>query len=374
MAKGNGSRLDDTAGMVQSAEWSRRQALIGGVSVAALGILGLPGRALAGEFTGKKIVFASWGGAYQDAEKVCYCDPFVAKTGAVVLQDGPVDYAKFRTMVENGKPDWTVVDQTIDFLYSGVKSNLFEKLDLSKIHTDRIPKAYVHDYGIGCISWSYNIGFNTKTFPKGKHPQSWAEVFDLKKFPGTRTLRDRVAPMLEIALMADGVPIDHLYTVLATDKGVDRAFAKLDTIKPHVNWWATNSQSQQLLVDGECSCGVILNGRVYDAATKGGAIDLDWNQNIQSVDYLVIPRGATNLDVAHGLIDEMTLAENQGKLANMIAYSPTNPAAFAHIDPKISPWLSTNPENAAKGFVIDAGFWETRLQKLSERWEDWKLS
>jgi putative spermidine/putrescine transport system substrate-binding protein len=277
MAKRKRIEFDDVAAMIRSAELSRRDVLVGGAmsAAAAAGALALPGGALAAEFTGKKIVFASWGGSYQDAEKASYCDPFVAKTDAVVLQDGPMNNAKFRTMVDSGKPDWTVVDVTIEFLYNGVQSNLFEKLDLSKIHTDRIPPVYRHDYGIGCITWSYNIGFNTKTFPKGKHPQSWADVFDLKRFPGNRTLRDRVAPMLEIALMADGVPVDQLYPLLATEKGVDRAFAKLDTIKQHVNWWETNSQSQQLLVDGEVSCGVILNGRVYDAAMKGGPVDLE---------------------------------------------------------------------------------------------------
>ena len=35
------------------------------------------------------------------------------------------------------------------------------------------------------------------------------------------------------------------------------------------------------------------------------------------------------------LIDEMTVAENQAKLANLIAYSPTNPDAFKTVDPAL---------------------------------------
>ena len=75
-----------------------------------------------------------------------------------------------------------------------------------------------------------------------------------------------------------------------------------------------------------------------------------------------------------GLIDTMTEPENQAKLANMIAYSPTNPEAFKSIDPKIASWLSTNPVNASKGFVINAEYWRDRYEKLAERWENWKLS
>jgi putative spermidine/putrescine transport system substrate-binding protein len=122
------------------------------------------------------------------------------------------------------------------------------------------------------------------------------------------------------------------------------------------------------------TCGLILNGRVYDAVQKGAKITLVWNQNIQSVDYLVIPKGSKNRDAAMALSGEMTVAENQAKLANMIAYSPTNPDAFKTVDPALSPWLSSNPENAAKGFVINAEYWRDKYEELAERWSAWKLA
>lgn len=321
------------------------------------------------QFAGKKVTFASWGGAYQDAQAACYCAPFTTGTGAKVLQAGPVEYAKLRTMIQAGQPVWDVVDITIEFLYTAAKEGLFEKIDPVVAQVDHIKPEFRHEYGVGDIVWSYNIAYSPSAFPDGKGPQSWADVFHVKRFPGTRTLRDRVAPMLEIALMADGVPPDKLYPL-----DVERAFKKLDTIKENTIWWTTNSQSQQLFTDGEVTCGLILNGRVYDAVQKGAKMTLVWNQNIQSVDYLVIPKGSRNRDIAMALIGEMTVAENQAKLANMIAYSPTNPDAFKTIDPAISPWLSTNPENASKGFVINAEYWRDRYEKLAERWESWKLS
>ncbi len=334
-----------------------------------LGSLGGKAASAAQQFAGRSVTFASWGGSYQDAQTTCYCAPFAAATGANVLQAGPVDYAELRTMVQSGHPVWDVADVTIEFLYTAAKDNLFEKVDPKLIHLDRIKPEYRHDYGVGDIVWSYNIAYSSTAFPAGKGPSSWADVFDLKRFPGTRTLRDRVAPMLEIALMADGVAPDKLYPL-----DVDRAFKKLDTVKKNTIFWTTNSQSQQLFTDGEVSCGLILNGRAYDAVQKGAKITLEWNQNIQSVDYLVVLRGSKNFDAAMGLIDEMTVAENQAKLANLIAYSPTNPDAFRTIDKTIAPWLSTNPENASKGFVINAEYWRDQYEKLAERWETWKLS
>src|SRR5580704_1568174 len=128
---------------------TRRDAL--GLSIGAAGALALgagsPAGA-AGEFAGKTVVFAGWGGAYQDAEKTSYCDPFAKETGARVLQDGPMNAAKFRAMIESGAPNWDVADITIDFLYAGTGDNLFEKIDRSIIDTSRIDPKFVHEYGV----------------------------------------------------------------------------------------------------------------------------------------------------------------------------------------------------------------------------------
>ncbi len=70
----------------------------------------------------------------------------------------------------------------------------------------------------------------------------------------------------------------------------------------------------------------------------------------------------------------MTVAENQAKLANLIAYAPTNPAAFKGIDPKIEPWLSTAPDNVKQGFVINAEYWRDHLKADTRALDAWKLA
>ena len=329
----------------------------------------LPARAAEPDLKGRTVVFTSWGGSYQDAEKVSYCEPFAKATGARVVQDGPMDVAKFRAMVEGGTADWDVVDVTIDFLHAGVADNLFEKIDTSAVDTSRVQPQYVHPYGVGCIVWSYNLGYSTKAYPPGKEPRSWADMFDLAKFPGKRTIGDNPVASMEAALLADGVDPASLYPL-----DVDRALRKLNTIKPQLVLWSSNSQSQQLFVDGEVNLGLILNGRAYDANKKGAPIAISWEQNIQSVDYLVVPRGSRQLPGAMGLINTMTMPENQARLANMIAYAPTNLAAYASIDPKVTPWLSTAPGNRDKGFLINADYWRDNLKTNRERWAAWKLS
>ena len=258
----------------------RRQFLAATGSAATIGLLGAPGSVQAqGKYAGQKVVFASWGGAYQDAQKVSFCEGFAKRAGATVVQDGPVTYSKLRVMIESGDPTWDVVDVTIDFLYSAAKEKLFEKIDTSIVDVSHLEKKFVHEYGIGNIVWSYNIGYNTTIFPTCKHPQSWDDVFDVSRFPGRRLLRERVNPMLEIALLADGVKADNLYPL-----DVDRAFKKRDPIQKHAVFWTTNAQSQQLLTDGEASVGVMISRRSHPLrcrSEKGGMkLGIEWNENI----------------------------------------------------------------------------------------------
>src|SRR3546814_20081773 len=78
--------------------------------------------------------------------------------------------------------------------------------------------------------WSYVIGYDGDRI-KGPGPQSWADFWDMKRFPGKRGMRRTPNYSLEFALMADGVPADRVYPMLRTPAGVDRAIRKLDEIR-----------------------------------------------------------------------------------------------------------------------------------------------
>src|SRR3546814_14475060 len=98
---------------------------------------------------------------------------------------------------------------------------------------------------------------------------------------------------LEFALMADGVPADQVYPTLRTPRGVDRAFRKLDEIKPNVVWWSSISQVPDLLGSREVVMSVTSPGRLIVAnRTAGRNFKLDWHGNTYPHDYWCIP--ATN--------------------------------------------------------------------------------
>lgn len=351
--------------------FDRRRFLQAATAVGASAALPLlSGNALAtSHLSGRHMVHTTWGGVYRDAQVAAYCDPFSAATGAEVIQGGPMNAAKLSAMLESGQPIWDVVDVVDVQLAVDSRKGYFEKMDPAVVDVNEVEAEYVHDYGVANIVWSYNIGYNTDAFPTGNHPRSWADVFDVAKFPGKRTLRDRVYPTLEHALLADGVEMQNLYPL-----DVDRAFAKLDTIKDDLILWKSNSESQQLFGDGVVGCGLILNGRGYDSHKKGAPVNIEWNQNIRSVDYYVIPKGAPNADVAMQFMTHVTRPENQARMANRLAYAPTNLDAFEMIDEEVKPWLSTHPDNTARGILISIDYWRDNLDALAKRWTEWKLS
>src|SRR5205823_919921 len=118
---------------------------------------------------------------------------------------------------------------------------LFEKLDFSKIgdKADFVPGS-ISECGIGIFAWSQAFVYDADKV--AGTPGSWADFWNVKKFPGKRGLRRSAKYTLEIALLADGVAPDDVYKLLATRQGVDRAFRKLDQIKADTIWWEAAPQ------------------------------------------------------------------------------------------------------------------------------------
>ena len=84
---------------------------------------------------------------------------------------------------------------------------------------------------------------------------------------------------------------DRVYTVLGTPEGLDRAFAKLDTIKKDIVWWEAGAQAPQLLASGEVVMTTAWNGRIYNANKEGQNFKIVWDNQILDSNYWAIPKG-----------------------------------------------------------------------------------
>lgn len=140
----------------------------------------------------------------------------------------------------------------------------------------------VSECGAGIFLWSTVLTYNAAKLPQA--PKSWADFWDVKTFLDKRALRKSATFTLEFALLADGVKREDLYKVLATPAGVDRAFKKLDQIKPNIQWWESGAQPLQWLVSGDVVMTSAYNGRVTAAQKEGHDFHIVWNDSIYDMD------------------------------------------------------------------------------------------
>lgn len=315
--------------------------------------------ALAGD-----MVFTSWGGTTQDAQKEAWADPFTKASGINVLQDGPTDYGKLKAMVDAGNVTWDVVDVEYDFAIAAAKAGLLEPLDYKVIDKASIDPRFATDNAVGSFYYSFVLGYNKDVLKE--EPKSWADVFDTTKFPGKRTFYKWSAPgVLEIALLADGVAPDKLYPL-----DLDRAFKKLDSIKGDIVWWGGGAESQQFLASGEAPIGMFWNGRVFAIQQTGGNVGVSWNQNLTAADVLVVPKGAKNKEAAMKFLATATSAEGQATLATKTGYAPINTGSKAKMDPAVAAAL---PDAHTDSQInLDMNYWAEHRDEIAKRWYDWQ--
>ena len=317
----------------------------------------------------RPLTVVSWGGAYQEAQKKVYFEPFKADTGTQMIDeswDGGIGV--LRSKVEGGVDSgWDAVQVESEELTIGCDEGLFEPLDWSKIGgKDAYMADAVHECGVGAIVWDFVLGYDKDKLKEA--PTGWADFFDTAKFPGKRGLRQGPKSNLEFALIADGVKPADVYTVLATPEGIDRAFAKLDTIKKDVIWWKAGAQAPQLLASGEVAMTSAYNGRL-DAANLNDKrnFGIQWNGALYTIDSWVILKTSPNKDLAYKFIAYAGDPARQAKLPEAIAYGVTAKAATPMIDPKRLDDLPTAPDNIANAVHISDAFWIENIDRLTER-------
>ncbi|PDT04210.1 ABC transporter substrate-binding protein [Rhizobium chutanense] len=310
------------------------------------------------------MVFSSWGGTTQDAQKAAWASPFTEKTGITVVQDGPTDYGKLKAMVEAGEVTWDVVDVEGDFAAQAGKAGQLEKLDFSVIDKSKLDPRFVTDYSVGSFYYSFVIGCNADAVKAC--PKTWADLFDTAKFPGKRTFYKWSAPgVIEAALLADGVAADKLYPL-----DLDRAFKKLDTIKSDIIWWSGGAQSQQLLASAEAPFGSVWNGRMTALAATGIKVETSWEQNITAADALVVPKGSPNVEAAMKFIALATSAEPQAALAKATGYAPINVESAKLMDPETAKTLPD--QQTASQVNADMSYWADNRDAIGEKWYAWQ--
>lgn len=332
-----------------------------------------------------EVTVMSWGGAYGKSQDEAYNKPFAAETGVnVTMVDADNPATPIKAQVEAGNVSIDVADVEYSDAIRLCDEGLLEEIDVSMLPAapdgtpaeDDFIEGGLTDCAVASIVWSTAIAYNTEANPTA--PDSIDDFFNLADFPGKRGLRKGAKINLEMALMGDGVPASEVYDLLETDEGVDRAFAKLDTIKDSVVWWEAGAQPPQLLADGEVVMTTAYNGRIFNAAVgEGQPFEILWDGQLLDFDLFVIPKGAPNIENAKKYITFATDTQRLADQASWISYGPARKSSGALVGlysdgkTEMAPHMPTAEANLGNALVNNFEFWADRDTELNERFNAW---
>jgi putative spermidine/putrescine transport system substrate-binding protein len=279
------------------------------------------------------VTVVSWGGSYGAAQDAALFNDASKNSGIEIIRESGASMSKTCLQVESGSVQWDLVVTGSGGSASAAAKGCLEKIDYSVVDvSDFIPGMYT-DYCVGTDVFATVMAWNTDKYGQpgsAGAPKSWADFWDVEKFPGSRAYRaNNVDGALEPALMADGVPADKVYEVLSTKAGLKRAIDKIRELKPHIAvFWGSGAQQAQLMKDGEVDMITGWNGRFDNAKKDGAKVGYTFNQAMYDFDCMAMPKGAPNKATAMKFLAEISKPEYQANLPFHITYGPTNKKAY----------------------------------------------
>ena len=298
----------------------------------------------------KPLVVVNWGGDAIKAFGKAWTEGFSKATGIPTKIDGsgPTEGA-IRTQLSSGRVSWDVVDAESSILQNLGKEGLVQPIDYNVVSKDKVLPGFAYEYGIADYMLSYVIAYDSERFGD-KAPKTWADFWDVKTFPGKRTLYKWMNGMLEAAFLADGVAPDKLYPL-----DVPRAMKKIEELKPHVlAFWGSGAETQQLLIEGEVSMGAIWNTRAQ-VITEDSEDRIKWtfdNALLGCSNWGVLKGNPAGTEAAMKFIAYAQDPQSQVELFKMFGNGPANPAAAALIPEDRKHLNCTDPANLPKQIML----------------------
>jgi putative spermidine/putrescine transport system substrate-binding protein len=314
----------------------------------------------------------SYGGAFQDAQRKAYFEPFERLSGIKVIEAQGPDPAKIKAMVDTKNIEYDVGEFSRGSVLNLLKQgDYWEEIDYGLVDTGNIDESFRFKYALDMLPFAQIYAYRTDVF-KGAKPNSWADFWDATKFPGARTMpagSGGLAPDLEAATLAMGVPLDKVYPI-----DIDKAYASLAKIKPAVvKWWEAGAIPAQMLSDNEVAMAIAWNGRIAAIQEQGAQVAIGWRQGGLRTDAWAVPKGAANRENAMKFTAFITLPVPQARLSMLIPYGFVNNKAAEYITQERLAVLPTAPEIRDELYVYNAEWWADNRGKVLEKWASWLL-
>ncbi|WP_272007516.1 extracellular solute-binding protein [Roseovarius sp. ZX-A-9] len=337
-------------------------------ALGALGVMPLALKFTPAHAASDELVVVNWGGDAQPAFQTIWADPFVASRDGlptVVEGSGPSS-GKIKAMVESQAVVWDVCDRNLPASIDLGQQDLLEKVDWDVVDPAKLRDIHRTDWGVGSYLYSFALTWDSEAHEIA--PQNWADFWNLKDFPGTRTLRNNFEGMLEAALMADGDAADaaSLYPV-----DVERAFEKIREIRENTIFWTSGSQSQELFRNREVTMGNLWHTRALLLREETeNRVQFHFNQGILFAGAWIVPKGNPAGAKAWDFVASTQDPESQVELFKALGNGPVNPAAGEMVPEDLRADDPGNPENYAKQVAVDAAWYADNYADVLNRYTD----
>jgi len=250
------------------------------------------------------LTVASWGGAYEAAQRAALIAPYADLTGRdveVVTYAGTADAVARRAEAEG----WDVVDMLADQARAACADGALMEIGPREL----LGRAALADFAPvrpGRCAIPQNVyarvmAYDDAAYP-GVKPTRIEDFFDPGAFPGKRAVQRSPDGLLEWALLAEGVPPAQVYALLSTDRGLRLAFRRLDAIRDHIVWWQDPAEPVRLLREGEAAMAAGFNGRFFAAAETGAPITILWDGRLIGTEVWAIPHATDAPEAARDFV------------------------------------------------------------------------
>jgi putative spermidine/putrescine transport system substrate-binding protein len=351
-----------------------RRGFLRGTAAAALA--GLTAPALIGRARADGVVlnFATYGGVLNEHMTRLFTVPFEKQTGIRVNLGGNASLALAKLQTTSGTAaQWDLINLTGAEYLAAIDENIIAPYDYSIVDASYIEPAFKGTHGIKFTLFLFGMGYDKRKLPDDKAPKNWAEFWDTQRFPGKRSLYSNPSDgsVLEIALLADGVPIDKLYPL-----DVERALKSLEKLgRQNIIWHATNQEPIQQMTSGAVSLATCFDGRVVLANRASAELGFQPVGSAVSGNPYCVIRTSTHQKEAFQFLNYMFNAtEADAEYMDLTNYAVPNMRALPLTKPATRALLPTAPELKDKVFIKDDVWWKDNLVKVTQRFKEWQLS
>jgi putative spermidine/putrescine transport system substrate-binding protein len=331
-------------------EISRRCFLSCATMLGALPLMGTQDKVQAAV---REVVIVNWGGDSIPAYTKAFGEPYEKATGIKVALDGtgPLP-AKIRAMVQSGKVVWDLIDFDASKAVVLDAEGLLQAIDYNIVDKNKVYPGWAYNAGVAFYIYSSVLTYDTSKLKE--KPNSWADFWDVGKFPGQRGLRKTPEGGIEACMMAAGRAPKDVYPI-----DIDLVVSKVKELKPNLITWNTGSQSQDLLRNGEVVMAQLWHSRsatLYKESNE--KYRWTWNQGLMNVDVWSVPKNnPAGTEAAMKLIAFTQDPQRQVDLLRILGNGPVNPAAAAMVPDDIKMYDPTQPEHRAVQAVLNPAWW-----------------